>query len=87
MGLPFGYERSYRHGSNTEKVVTLVCMYSGVDLALCYRRIGQFMGIPDKAPLPVYQNFVDEDRHHGTRKFYKQHQVHGFEVSMVEAAH
>ena len=23
---------------------------------MCYRRIGQFMGIPDKAPLPVYQD-------------------------------
>jgi hypothetical protein len=29
---------------------------------------------------------IDEDRHHGTRKFYKQDQVHGFEVSMLEAA-
>ena len=32
------------------------CLYSGVDLALYYRRIGQFMRIPDPAPLPVYQD-------------------------------
>ena len=49
--------------SQKQKVVTrssteaeLVCMYAGVDLALCYRRIGQFLGFPDKAPLPVYQD-------------------------------
>ena len=57
----FGFPILYK--SQKQKVVTrssteaeLVCMYSGVDLALCYRRIGQFMGIPDKAPLPVYQD-------------------------------
>jgi hypothetical protein len=31
-------------------------LYSGVDLALCYRRIGEFLGIPAAAPLPVYQD-------------------------------
>jgi hypothetical protein len=40
--------------SSTE--AELVCLYSGVELALCYRRIGQFLGIPAGAPLPVYQD-------------------------------
>ena len=49
--------------SQKQKVVTrssteaeLVCMYSGVDLVLCYRLIGQFMGFPDKVPVPVHQD-------------------------------
>ena len=57
----FGFPILYK--SQKQKVVTrssteaeLVCMYSGVDLALCYRRIGQFMGLPDNVPLPVYQD-------------------------------
>jgi len=78
--------------SQKQKVVTrssteaeLVCLYSGVDLTLCYRRICQFMGIPDHAPLPVYQDNTSSIKI--ATKFYQQHQVHGFEVSMVEAAH
>ena len=31
-------------------------MYSVVDLVLCYRLFGQFMGFPDKAPVPVHQD-------------------------------
>ncbi len=65
----FGFPILYK--SQKQKVVTpssteaeLVCMYSGVDLALCYSRIGQFMEIATMG-----------------------HEVHGFEVSMVEAAH
>ena len=57
----FGFPILYK--SQKQKVVTrssteaeLVCLYSGVDLALCYRRIGQFIGIPDHASLPVYQD-------------------------------
>ena len=57
----FGFPILYK--SQKQKVVTrssteaeLVSMYSGVDLALCYRRVGQFLGFPDKAPLPVYQD-------------------------------
>jgi hypothetical protein len=43
------------------------------------------MGIPDHAPLPVYQDNTSSIKI--ATKFYQQHQVHGFEVSMVEAAH
>ena len=57
----FGFPILYK--SQKQKVVTrssteaeLVCLYSGVDLALCYRHIGQFLGIPAAAPLPVYQD-------------------------------
>ncbi len=51
LGFPILYK------SQKQKVVTrssteaeLVCLYSGVDLALCYHRIGQFLGVPAAAP-------------------------------------
>ena len=56
-GFPILYK------SQKQKVVTrsstedeLVCMCSGVDLSLCNHRIVQFMRIPHKTPLPVYQD-------------------------------
>jgi hypothetical protein len=57
----FGFPILYK--SQKQKVVTrssteaeLVCMYSGVDLALCYQRIGQFLGFPGEASMPVHQD-------------------------------
>jgi len=57
----FGFPILYK--SQKQKVVTwssteaeLVCMYSGVGLALCYRRLGQFLGFSDRTPLPVHQD-------------------------------
>jgi len=57
----FGFPIMYK--SQKQKVVTrssteaeLVCLCSGVDLALCYNRIGRFLGFPDRAAIPVYED-------------------------------
>ncbi len=49
--------------STKQKVVTrssteaeLVCLFSGMDILLYVRRIGQFLHIPSKVALPVYQD-------------------------------
>ena len=49
--------------STKQKVVTrssteaeLVCLFSGMDILLYVRRIGQFLDIPSKVALPVYQD-------------------------------
>jgi hypothetical protein len=40
--------------SSTES--ELVCLFSGMDILLYVRRIGQFLHIPSKVALPVYQD-------------------------------
>lgn len=49
--------------SQKQKVVTrssteaeLVCLFSGIDILLYIRRIGQFMGISSNNPIPVFQD-------------------------------